>query len=134
MATPVTCGSRLQEALLQGIFAAALLMLALVDALPVSAQARPEAGSPRALYQIGAANEAAARCRGLALVDTGSQAQARPDTKAHPDPKGEGISSRAIAMGGADFAKEFSAAYAKGLEQQICDRYLRRYPWLLTRR
>ncbi|SFJ71431.1 hypothetical protein SAMN05216304_11297 [Bosea sp. OK403] len=113
---------------MQGQFAAALLMLALVAALPVSAQAPPEAGSPRALYQIGAAREAAARCRGLALVETGSQTQAPPDSK------GGDISSRAIVMGGADFAKEFSAAYAKGLEQQVCDRYLRRYPWLLTRR
>jgi len=125
---------------LQGRFAAALLMLALVAAVPASAQARPEAGSPRALYQIGAASEAASRCRGLALVDTGSQAQAYrdaqtyPDTKASPDSKAGGISSRAITMGGADFAKEFSAAHAKGLEQQVCDRYLRRYPWLLTRR
>ncbi|CAN7199687.1 hypothetical protein LJR009_000540 [Bosea sp. LjRoot9] len=119
---------------MQGQFAAALLMLALVDALPASAQTRPETGSPRALYQIGAASEAAARCRGLALVDTGSQAQAYRDAKAHPDTKAGAISSRAIVMGGADFAKEFSAAYAKGLEQQVCDRYLRRYPWLLTRR
>jgi len=119
---------------LQGRFAAALLMLALVAAVPASAQARPEAGSPRALYQIGAASEAASRCSGLALVDTGSQAQAYRDAKASPDSKAGGISSRAITMGGADFAKEFSAAHAKGLEQQVCDRYLRRYPWLLTRR
>ncbi|MDR6872106.1 hypothetical protein J2Y55_003122 [Bosea sp. BE125] len=113
---------------MQEKFAAALLMLALVAALPASAQAPPEAGSPRALYQIGAANEAASRCRGLALVETGSQAQAYRDSKAG------GISSRAITMGSADFAKEFSAAHAKGLEQRVCDRYLRRYPWLLTRR
>lgn len=119
---------------MQGQFAAALLMLALAAALPASAQAPPEAGSPRALYQIGAASEAAARCRGLALIDTGSQAQASRDSKAHPDAKTEGISSRAVAMGGADFTKEFSAAHAKGLEQRVCDRYLRRYPWLLTRR
>jgi hypothetical protein len=115
-------------------------MLALVAASPVSAQAPPEAGSPQALYQMSAASEAASRCRGLALVDTGSQAQAyrdaqtSPDTKASPDSKAGGIPSRAIAMGSADFAKEFSAAYAKGLEQRVCDRYLRRYPWLLTRR
>jgi hypothetical protein len=132
--------SRLQEASLQGQFAAALLMLALITALPVSAQAPPEAGSPRALYQIGAASEAASRCRGLALVETGSQAQANRDAKAYrdskvlPDSKAGGIASRAIAMGSTDFDKEFSAAYAKGLEQQVCDRYLRRYPRLLTRR
>ncbi len=119
---------------MQGKFAAALLMPALIAAWPVFAQARPEAGSPRALYQIGAASEAASRCRGFALVDTGSQVQAYRDAQAHPDTKAGGIASRAMVMGGADFAKEFSAAYAKGLEQQICDRYLRRYPWLLTRR
>ncbi|POR52592.1 hypothetical protein [Bosea psychrotolerans] len=112
---------------MQGPFAAALLILAVVAALPVSAQA-PEAGSPRAFYQIGAASEAASRCRGLALVDTGSQAQAYRDANAG------GISSRAMVMGSEDFAKEFSAAHARGLEQKVCDRYLRRYPWLLTRR
>jgi hypothetical protein len=95
---------------------------------PAWAQAMPDVESPQMMYRIGAANEAALRCRDLRMLDKVLQ------NRAYLDAKSNSMSSKAMSMGTEDFAKEFSAAYKNGREQLVCDKYLRRYPSLLTRR
>ncbi len=92
------------------------------------AQPMPEIGSPQMMYRMGAANEAALKCRDLRIVDKLFQ------SRMYQDASSNALLSKAMAMGIEDFEKEFSVAYSKGREQDVCRAYLRRYPSLLEKR
>lgn len=107
----------------------AMAMLALSGiSIEGAAQELPKAHSPRTSYQIGVASQAASLCRGLQLADETLVAEVNREALSNS------MVSRAITMGIADFKQEFSSAYAKGREQAVCSKYLRRFPTLLIRR
>lgn len=92
------------------------------------AQATSEIASPQTMYRMGAANGAASKCRDLRIVDKVLQ------SRIYQDANSNSMSSRAMIMGIEDFEKEFASAYTKGREQDVCNKYLLRYPSLLKRR
>jgi hypothetical protein len=92
------------------------------------AQKPPAPESPQMMYRMGAANEAALRCRDLRIIDKDLQ------SRIHQQANSVSLASKAMAMGIEDFEREYSAAYTKGREQEICNKYLLRYPSILTRR
>lgn len=119
---------RMKRSLLKTVGGLVSLFAAALTLVPVVAEEKETVNAPPTLYRMGAASEAVLRCRDLRIVDRGAQADAYREALV------KNLSARAMVMGIDDFSKEFAAAYSKGTEQAVCEKYLRRFPSLLTRR